>query len=92
MHTSAVAPSACMAASRVAESAPPPGMASAPSARAPSKPAQKPMNSPNENGKYTRSAGPRPAPASTNRQQCTHQSHETCVSSQRSGAPVVPEV
>ena len=40
-----------------------PGMARAPRARAPSKPAQKPTKSPNENGKKTRSPGPSPAPA-----------------------------
>ena len=92
MHTSTVAPSACMVASRVGESWPPPGMASAPSARAPSKPAQKPTNNPNENGKNTRSPGPTPAPASTKPQQRAHHSHEACVSSQRSGAPLVPDV
>jgi hypothetical protein len=50
------------------------------------------MNMPNENGKKTRSAGPTPAPRSTNPQQRAHQSHDSCVSSQRSGAPLVPDV
>src|SRR5256884_3098955 len=82
----------CIQASRVAESCPPPGIASAPSARAPSKPAQKPMKRPNENGKKTRSVGSSPSPRRTNPQQRAHHSHDSCVSSQRIGCPLVPEV
>jgi hypothetical protein len=81
-----------MEASRVAESWPPPGIASAPSARAPSNPAQNPMKSPNENGKKTRSRGSTPAPLRTNPQQRAHHSHDSCVSSHRIGAPLVPDV
>src|SRR6266852_88120 len=87
-HT-AVAPRVSMAASRCAESCPPPGIARAPRARAPSNPAQNPTNSPNENGKKMRSPGPRLAPRNTNPQQRAHHSHDSCVSSQRSGAPAV---
>ena len=57
VQTSTVAPSDSIDARRVGESWPPPGIARAPSARAPSKPAQKPMKRPNENGKKTRSSG-----------------------------------
>src|SRR5213079_3060832 len=69
-----------------------PGIASAPRARAPSKPAQKPMKRPNENGKKTRSAGSTPAPRRTNAQHRAHHSHDSGVSSQRIGCPLVPEV
>ena len=61
-------------------------------ARAPSKPAQNPTKRPNENGKKTRSWAPSPAPRSTKPQQRAHQSQDSCVSSQRSGAPLVPDV
>ena len=92
MQTRTVAPSASIDARRASESWPPPGIASAPSARAPSNPAQKPTKSPNENGKKTRSAGVTPAARSTKAQQRVHQSHDACVSSQRMGSALVPDV
>ena len=61
-------------------------------ARALSKPAQNPTKSPNENGKNTRCPGPTPAPRHTAPQHRSHHSQDSAVSSQRSGAPDVPEV
>ena len=78
--------------SRVGESWPPPGIASAPRARAPSNPAQKPMKSPKANGKKTRSPAVTPTPRKTASQQRAHHSQDSRVSSQRIGAPVVPDV
>ena len=92
MQTSAVAPSSRIAWSRVGESWPPPGTAIAPITRAPSRPAQKPTKSPNENGKKRRSPGPSPAARNTMAQQRAHHVHDASVSSQRIGGPVVPDV
>ena len=39
-----------------------------------------------------RSPGPTPAARKTNAQQRAHQAHESSVSSQRIGGPVVPDV
>jgi hypothetical protein len=60
--------------------------------RVDSKPAQKPMKRLKEKGKATRSPGPRPAPRRTKVQHRAHQCHDSSVSSQRSGGPVVPDV
>jgi hypothetical protein len=67
-------------------------MANAPRTRAPSSPAQKPTNRPNENGKKRRSLGPSPAARKTKAQQRAHHAHDASVSSHRIGGPVVPEV
>ena len=67
-------------------------MAIAPTARAPSSPAQKPTNRPNEKGKKSRSPGPSPAARNTKAHERAHQLQDASVSSQRIGGPVVPEV
>src|SRR3989304_1318495 len=68
------------------------GRRGCPTARAPSKPPQNPTKRPKEKGKNTRSSAVTPTPRRTNAQQRAHQSQDSWVSSQRIGAPEVPEV
>src|SRR5690349_11012350 len=72
----------------------PPEMHIAPSLSAPPNADQKPMNGPKENAKKTRSAAVTPAARYTwSDQMPVHHTHDSAVSSQRSGAsPLEPEV
>jgi len=66
----------------------PPAIAIAPSRSAPPKADQKPMKGPKEKARKIRSVAPTPAaPYTWSAQIRRHQSHDSAVSSQRSGRP-----